>query len=75
MVRAREGEEEAFLIQQPKGPKVEILISLRCTWKMSLLFGKGRRIENHDIIPGFNASHDIKHVSSNQSMGDFLQLI
>ena len=75
MVRAREGEEETFLIQQTKGPEIEIFISLRGAWKMALLFGKRRRIENHDIVPGVKASHDLKHVSSNQSMGNFLQSV
>ena len=75
MVGARKGEKETLLIQQTKGPEIEIFISLRSSWKMPFLFGKGRRVKDHDIVPRVNASHHLERVSSNQPMGDFLQLI
>ncbi len=50
MMRAGEGEEEAFFLQQTEGPKIEIFISSRSTRKMAFLFSKRRGVENNDII-------------------------
>ena len=63
MVGAGKGEEEALRPQQAEGLQVEVLISPGGPGKGALLFGKGRRIENDDIIAGLKASHHVKGVS------------
>ena len=75
MVRTREGEKETFLIQQTKGPEIKIFISPRSAWKMPFLFSKRRGVEDKDIVPEFKASHDLKDISPDELMGDFLQLV
>jgi hypothetical protein len=75
MVRAREAEQEPPLIQQTKGPEIEILISSRSPWKMPFLFSERRGIENKDIVTGFKASHDFKDITPNKLMGDLLQMV
>ncbi len=71
MMGTGEGEEEAFLLQQAEGQKIEIFISPRGAWKMTLLFCKGRGVKDDDIIPGLEAPHDLEGISSDQLTWNF----
>jgi hypothetical protein len=72
MLGTREGEEEAFFLQQTEGPKIEILISSRSIGQMAFLFSKRRGVENDHIILRFKVPQELKSIPLDHVMGDSL---